>query len=217
MLVLAKSLVRKTLGRLGFDIVRAYRTSPLSTIDASIAIPGGVRNIHYASFTRLLPGWLNVDLIPEEMARSRGGANLHYVRADLTQRHPFSDEIFRFGFAEDFVEHLDQADSLTFLAECYRTLEAGGVLRLSSPSLEGVLHRHYPHEGIAPLAGKESAYTRWQHRHFYSREELASVAQHIGFRKVQFVVYGCSDYPELRLLDHREEQRDLNLYVELTK
>jgi len=65
------------------------------------------------------------------------------IRCELVGEHPFPSNHFRFGFAEDFLEHLDQAESLIFLSEACRCLQSTGVLRLSFPGLSGVLSRHY--------------------------------------------------------------------------
>ena len=57
----------------------------------------------------------------------------------------------------------------------------------------------------------------WQHIHFYSREELSLVCRHIGFREVKPVTHGESAHAALQGLDHREDQRGINTYVEITK
>lgn len=170
--------------------------------------------IHYGCGRKILKGWFNVDIAhpgDAEIAKNR-------YRVDLTKKHPFPDNYFKFGFAEDFLEHLDQADSLIFLSECYRTFAKGGVLRLSFPGLQGVLKKHYrssDYEGASK--GKQEAYTMWEHKHFYCFESLELVIKHIGFREIKIVEFGKSDYEELRNLDTRVDQIGLNLIVEITK
>jgi predicted SAM-dependent methyltransferase len=176
----------------------------------------GIKRINYACGGKYLQDWLNVDfhhknsfIIPD---------NTIYYAVDLTSKHPFPDNHFEFGFAEDFIEHLQQVDSIIFLSECFRTFKTGGVLRLAFPGLEGVLQKHYPTSDYETIVvAKEEAYTAWGHLHFYSREELATVAKHIGFSEVNFMEYGVSNYPVLAGLETREEQIGLNTYVELVK
>lgn len=176
----------------------------------------GIKQINYACGGKYLQGWLNVDfhrknsfIVPK---------NTTYYSVDLTSRHPFPDNHFEFGFAEDFLEHLQQVDSIIFLSECFRTFKPGGVLRLAFPGLEGVLQKHYPDANYETVVvAKEEAFTAWGHLHFYSKEELTTVAKHIGFREVNFVEYGVSNYPILAGLETREEQMGLNTYVELVK
>jgi len=173
----------------------------------------GLTRIHYACGKHFLPGWLTGDAYRQGDARDAA-----FEAVDLVSRHPFPDDTFEFGFAEDFLEHLGQVDSLLFLAECRRTLKPGGVLRLSFPGLEGVLRKHYPAADWETInIAKEEAYTRYEHLHFYSRDELALVARHFGFTAVSFHAFGESPHAALRGIDQRAAQRDLNTYAELHK
>lgn len=166
--------------------------------------------IHFACGGNYLDDWLNIDFANREQA--------NYLRLNLCERLPFPDGHFKFGFAEDFLEHLGQDDSIIFLAEAYRSLQKGGVLRLSFPGLEGVLNKHYLFDqALTTYAGKLDAYLYWDHFHFYSMDELRTVAKHIGFCGIEFVKFGESKHQKLCGLDTREHQKDLNTYVELTK
>ena len=170
------------------------------------------KKIHYACGSVFMNDWLNVD------CSLKIGHRYPYLCIDLVAAHPFPDNFFEYGFAEDFLEHLSQADSLIFLGEVYRTFKKGGVLRLSFPGLEGVLIKHYrPSDYGGTLAGKNEAYTRWGHLHFYSKEELLLVCKHIGFEKVEFQEYGKSQHKVLENLEHRSDQIGLNIYAEITK
>jgi len=176
--------------------------------------------IHYACGWNVMDGWLNVDGFDESYPHGRVDEERarRIYRTDLTAEHPFASESFRFGYAEDFLEHLDQAEALLFLCEAYRTLRKGGILRLSFPGLPGVLRRHLrssDYQGAA--ACRQEAYTAWWHKHFFSAEELETVARHIGFRRFAVVKYGKSKSPELCNLETRPDQMDLNLICELTR
>jgi len=174
----------------------------------------GIDKAHYGCGPKLFgDGWANIDFTTPGITST----NVHFL-ANLASKHPFSSDFFRFAFAEDFIEHLDQAESIIFLSDAFRTLRSGGVIRLSSPGLRGVLNRHYKtgdYEGAE--VGRQEAYAHWEHRHFYCEESLAMVARHIGFSEIEFVEYGKSKYEELRNLDTRSDQTDLNIYVELRK
>ena len=141
---------------------------------AEADIGSRVTGVNYGCGGNLLDGWLNVDLFPNDAP--------NYRMINLLEKHPFPDKAFRYGFSEDVLEHLNQAESIFFLSEIYRTLAAGGILRLSFPGLEGVLERHYTPVSEASIRrGEFEAYSFWDHVHFYSRDELALVAKHIGF------------------------------------
>jgi predicted SAM-dependent methyltransferase len=175
--------------------------------------------VHYACGRRVLDGWLNVDMFddaypygpPDNELRDR----IFY--ADLRAPHPFPDNTFQFAYCEDFLEHVTQADSLIFIAEVYRALRKGGVFRISTPGLPGILRRHLrssDHAGGATC--RQEAYVHWHHLHFYCFESIQVVARHIGFSKVTQCQYGRSEHPDLEQ-DSRPNQADLNLVVELTK
>jgi predicted SAM-dependent methyltransferase len=215
-----KNLVRKLLNMAGYEI-RRTRHSHIPPVKTATAHDiRGVDRIQYACGPKFLPGWVNVDCYPRETMTSRyglGDDHLYY-QADLGRRQPFADQTFVFAFAEDFIEHLHQAESIIFLFECHRVLRDQGVLRLSFPGLEGVLTRHFSSHAYGDLTrGREEAYDRFRHLHFYSRAELALVAEHIGFSSLDFVQFGKSEHEPLRGLETREGQQDLNIYAELRK
>jgi len=193
--------------------------SPISTkngidsdVQSVISKASEISRIHYGCGSHFLKGWLNVDFNSSD----REG----YLSAtvNLVKRHPFPEDHFEFGFAEDFIEHLGQADQIIFLYEVYRTFKKGGVLRLSFPKLEGVLRKHYTKTEYETAAlAKYNAYEKRGHLHFLSVNELELICKHIGFRELNMVEYGDSVYGELKGLDTRKNQIGLNTYVEIIK
>lgn len=180
------------------------------------------RKAHYACGGNILPGWLNLDgfdaCYPWDSIAEKVKAQI--MRIDLAGAHPFPANQFEFGYSEHFLEHLDQAESLIFLAECHRTLAPGGVLRLAFPGLRGVLRRHYRQSDFAGAnQGRQEAFTMWSHKHFYCEESLALVATHLGFSRAEVVPTGHSAHPELcdREIRNKPEQAAFNLVMELTK
>lgn len=204
---------------LGYELRRLPRSPRLYTGEQFDVECRGLRKIQYGCFQNVLPGWVNVDLIPPRKAlRDCQDPAVVFFTIDLTKRHPFPDDWFEFAFGEDFLEHLTQADALTFLSEAYRTLRPGGVLRLSFPGLEGVLNAHYGRADFdAIMEARRVAYEKFQHHHFFSREEVRTVALHLGFRHVEFCEFGQSSHVELSGLETREHQIGVNTYVELSK
>lgn len=216
MLRFINKMAGKVFNNLGYEVQKRGRnyfypkTDLLHSVDKSLT--SDQNKIHYGCGPNLLKGWLNVDLCPRKNADSVS------LSCNLIGRHPFPDNWFEFGFAEDFIEHLSQDDSIIFLSEAYRTFKPGGILRLSFPGLEGVLKRHYREHGYnAAILCKKEAFTAWSHLHFYSKEELSTVCKYLGFRAVNLVEYGKSIYDPLNNLDTRKDQMDLNTYVEIMK
>ncbi|HEY3275346.1 MAG TPA: hypothetical protein VGJ94_01905 [Syntrophorhabdaceae bacterium] len=209
----AKKMVESVLKPFGYEIRKIERSAAPQWPEGR-NLAEGTKKIHYACGFNMLPGWLNADI--DLLLKRQPG--FQCLDLNLVGPHPFPDGWFEHGFCEDFIEHLTQSDSLIFLSEVYRTFSKGGVFRLSFPGLEGVLHHHYTAGGYEGAAlGKVDAYTKWEHVHFYSKDELALVCRHIGFSRLDYVSYGESVHEPLRNLDHREMQRDLNTYVEITK
>ncbi|MCJ7785678.1 MAG: hypothetical protein MUP41_17230, partial [Desulfobacterales bacterium] len=201
-------MVGKVFNYMGYEIQKKGRdffypkTDLINSVDKNL--PFDQKKIHYGCGPILLKGWLNVDLCPRK--------NIDYISisCNLIGRHPFPDNWFEFGFAEDFIEHLSQEDSIIFLSEAYRTFKLGGVLRLSFPGLEGVLKRHYREHGYkGAIICKKEAFTTWRHLHFYSKEELSTVCKYLGFSVINFVEYSKSIYDPLKNLDTRKDQIDL--------
>ena len=175
--------------------------------------------VHYACGRNVLPGWLNLDGFDESYPSGDVPPELaaRIFRLDLTGPHPFPDNSFRLGYCEDFIEHIDQPALVAFLCECHRTFRHGGVLRLSSPGLDGILRDHLHGSGYPAAAALEAdAYRRWWHKHFLCFEEIAIIAHRIGWREVRACRYGESDIPDLRQ-ETRPGQTTLNLVVELVK
>lgn len=176
--------------------------------------------IHYACGKNVFAGWLNVDgfdvSFPDGAVDPAAAAPV--LRVDLSGAHPFPAGSFRFGYSEEFLEHLTQRESILFLSEVYRTFQPGGVLRLSTPKLGEVMWRHFRQEGWeGAQQGARAAFDDWHHEHYYTLDSLRAVALHLGFAKVEDTVYHESVHPELRGLDTRPETKGFNLFVELTR
>jgi predicted SAM-dependent methyltransferase len=181
---LAKEIIKSALRRAGYEIRRLpSRNEPLPLVELT-RLPS---KIHYGSGSVLLKDWLNADLsvFPQH--------GYFTLRANLVGKHPFPDNWFEYGFAEDFLEYLTQAESLVFLLEVFRTLRPGGVLRLSFPGLEGVLQKHYAEPNLESYQkGKLEAYETWGHLHFYSKGRTPHGNPTHRISEIEFVEYGKS-------------------------
>jgi predicted SAM-dependent methyltransferase len=210
---MAKGAVEKGFAALGFEIRRKMKEAPLQLGEGQ-NLAGDTRRIHYACGFRMFGGWLNVD--GDLFLKRQEGFD--WLELNLLSPHPFPDNWFEYGFCEDFLEHLSQGESIIFLSEVYRTFSEGGVLRLSFPGWEGVLKKHYGHSDYATaVKGRDEAYIQFGHIHFYAREEFSLLCRHLGFREVTFEAHGTSVHGPLQGLDYREDQINLNTYVEITK
>ena len=175
--------------------------------------------LHLGAGDHRIEGWTNVDAL---------GSPAVDVRADCATPLPFRDASVAFIHSEDLLEHLDLAGGKTLLAECFRILRPGGVLRLLTPDLERLIHSVYQR--------RDPRHLRWcaerlsadgpcealnmhlrmngEHRFVYDVPRLRELLGALGF-SVRRVRWNRSSHPELRFLDLRDF--GLNLFLEATK
>lgn len=76
------------------------------------------------------PAWVNVDLAAHDPL---------ILPHDLRQPLPFADASFTVVYHSHVLEHLPRRSAPPFLAECFRVLEPGGIIRVVVPDLEGIV------------------------------------------------------------------------------
>lgn len=91
--------------------------------------------------------WLNADMLPvgEEV-----------VRCNFLKGIPFESHRFELVYHSHVLEHFAKDDGEKFIAECYRVLKPGGIIRIALPNLE-VIAREYLKNLERALAGEENA------------------------------------------------------------
>jgi ubiquinone/menaquinone biosynthesis C-methylase UbiE len=146
----------------------------------------------------------------------------HDKETDISERLPFEDGEARFIFAEHVIEHLPFRDGLRFLAEAYRVLAAGGVLRVAFPDVVklgvngsawlaelkriGVAKKELelsPHQ--VPLL----AAAGFGHQMAWTEGLMYQLLLAVGFKRVLPMVYGATQYDELRGIDGHHKTSSL--------
>jgi predicted SAM-dependent methyltransferase len=79
--------------------------------------------------TQIHPEWTNVDIMPRHPG---------VINHDLNKRLPFENECFEVVYHSHVLEHLTKEQGKAFLAECFRVLKHGGILRVVVPDLERI-------------------------------------------------------------------------------
>jgi SAM-dependent methyltransferase len=75
-----------------------------------------------------LPGWLNTDVQIFRLG--------HVEFLDATRPFPLPDAAFDYVYSEHQIEHIPLEAGERMLAECFRVLRPGGVVRIATPDLE---------------------------------------------------------------------------------
>ncbi len=127
----------------------------------------------------------------------------------------------RFITSEHVIEHLPFAVIPPLFVECYRILQAGGVLRTSTPDL-GALAREYVagstnaqemrlrnesvgyHYGPGLVAIINKALYADGHRYVYDLETIDILLQQAGFSQMQQSYVGHSHHESLNNVEHHD-------------
>ena len=127
----------------------------------------------------IMADWWNVDIRPFP--------GIDQVM-DVTKPWPFNGLEYVYG--EHFLEHLSLEGAIAFLNNVWKSLKLGGVIRLSTPSLEWVLSTHFnlsetnPQRRIDSTFSMNRAFHGWGHQFLYSKDFLQSLLDNLGWQKV---------------------------------
>lgn len=165
------------------------------------------KKLHLGSGSNQLEGWLNSDIL---------GIKPGMAFIDVRERLPFKSNTFDFVYSEHLLEHLGCDEGFNLMRECFRILEWGGILRISTPDLS-FLVKFYTHNtreneeylkwasdfywNLTPYSKAmviNNYFRSWGHKFIYDYELLRVMCQKVGFRHVTEEGVGRSSYPELR-------------------
>ena len=104
------------------------------------------------------PAWINVDFVPSDPT---------VIRHDLRERLPFADGEIDAVYHAHVLEHLSLSDGSALLAECFRVLKPGGILRVGVPDLEDIAREYLRRLEAAERGGPDAA-----HRYDWIKLEL---------------------------------------------
>jgi predicted SAM-dependent methyltransferase len=162
--------------------------------------------INMGSSSARIDGWINVDLLgdPEGVA----------IRFDGAQPWPLPDGCAEAVNSEHFLEHLAPEDAPRYFAQAFRVLRPGGVIRTSTPDLEGLAAVYATRDEEALATHREHGYTArdhadlvnnyvysWGHRHIYDFASLEALLRDAGFADIERAAFGQSNHAILRGID----------------
>lgn len=174
--------------------------------------------LHWGCGQRRLDGWVNID-----GWRSDATDYVHDLRATL----PFSDGSVDLIFTEHVLEHVEFDIATAVLADFFRALKPGGIVRIVVPDLNKCCHAY--------LSGDKSWFTKVDaerltagdgfnqifyshfHRYIYDFETLALILRNAGFSTITQSAPLASADERLRLDNDSESRTLVSLYVEAEK
>ena len=189
------------------------------TLKRLAALPSSGLYLNLGSGYSPKPGWVNVDV-----AR---GLEVDIVW-DLRRPLPFANESCSAIFSEHVIEHVARTDAERLLRECYRVLQPGGVLRLSTPDAGKFLrsyagdqqflnHPGFPEAADTPMDRVNMMMREnGQHLWVYDCESLMKLLRKAGFSSATEQLFGISSHPGMQNLDCPEREFE-SLYVEAIK
>jgi predicted SAM-dependent methyltransferase len=159
--------------------------------------------IHLACGSNIIDGWANIDL----------SGNKNVIRLDLTLPLPVNSKTIRFIYCEHFIEHISLEQAKGLLGECYRVLQPGGVLRLSTPNLRKGIDEYLSGRvsewsdvgwnPSTPCRMMNEGLRLWGHQFVYDTDELENLLKETGFCNINRVTWRESKYEELKGLECR--------------
>jgi SAM-dependent methyltransferase len=190
-----------------------------------------------------LPGWLNVDgslsalfgskkfsFINKILYKLAGSSDYYSFEAynkviredglkffNLTKGIPVADNSADVIYCSHFLEHLNKEDGHHFLAECFRALKKGGLLRIAVPDLDFAMAMYQAgkvEEMLGLFFYTSNDYSFAAHKHNYNFVYLKSILDKIGFTSVSKMSYRQGECPGIDYLDVYPEH---SLYVECKK
>jgi predicted SAM-dependent methyltransferase len=154
-----------------------------------------------------LDGWLSIDIRADDQC----------FGMDAAKPWPFESGSAEAVNSEHFIEHLELHAARTYLAEAYRVLRPGGLIRTTTPNLGGLVelftdrdprilavHRSHGYEAATHGDMVNNYFYSWEHRHIYDFESLAAMLVEAGFEDVREASYGESTHDLLRGIDRHD-------------
>ncbi len=161
--------------------------------------PAGWTNVDYALGARVMK-WPLIRPINRKLRLFDLDWDDHIVIHNLLRPFPWAEGSADAVYSSHTLEHIKREDGLRFLAECFKVLKSGGVIRIVVPDLAVIVQRYNKGEIRAdrfiealdvlypPASNKIKEilrpYTQYPHKCMYDTPTLEAVLAEAGFTQV---------------------------------
>ena len=165
--------------------------------------------INVGSSDSVLEGWVNVDLRASDAS----------IQMDASSEWPFRDASVVAVNSEHFLEHLTVEEAESYFRQVHRVLRPGGVVRTSTPDLEGLCRTYLAAQNDTLAAHRRHGYSArthadmlnnyfylWDHRHIWDFESLRLLLEDTGFSDVTRAKFNRSDHAALDGIDRHDPE-----------
>ena len=185
--------------------------------------------LHLGAFDCSVDGWCNTDitqhlwvgripglawllwkfsLIPSERYEQHNKGVFRQLRyLDLTRPLPFADGSVEAIFSSHVFEHLFRGEVASLIAECFRVLKPGGIIRVVVPDLERVValfDSENPRSFIREIYEiSVRAQVKNAHHCGFTGPLLSELFKKSGYSEVAVLDFGVGQCPDIVHLDNR--------------
>ena len=156
--------------------------------------------------TDLKPGFINIDLaLDTPPVFDSGSQPAMFINNDFRRGIPLEQGSCELIYSSHFLEHVEYAEALKLMRECYQLLKPGGIFRISLPDFKSAcaayLNNDYSYfdlvdvdlflpevePGTLTLVDfiNFAAYQSGEHKRIFDEEKVVLLLQKIGYRSVE--------------------------------
>jgi SAM-dependent methyltransferase len=209
-----------------------------------VPLNAGAKAVNLGCGSSTAPGWINLDNSPGArlakhprlrwaLWKFRILSDAHYavpwpsdlIIHDLTKPLPFSNNEIDFVYSSHALEHLYPADGARLIADAFRVLKPGGMIRIVVPDLYYGVSRYIAMRDAASEDATAAAILlnwlqlskpghRDPHLWMYDAASLTDLLRSSGFVEVTVCNHKCGRMPDVNILDNRPDD---SLHVEAVK